>query len=679
MTGRRSTLGFLSFGAAVALAACLGATTGPAFAEDAGAQPKLTTGGASSSSAGLTKTIEDLRKGSLTQAEFKSLDGKAVGDALSYLAGRNDAEMIKRLVALGASPDQPNSFGTNALIVAIGGDSLAAASALIAAGANPKSETARSTPLDYASKVGSIEMKALLDGKVLDAGERLRLAARKGYLEAIRELAKSGVDLNSADGQGVTPILEAAQAGNHEAVNTLLKLGAGPDGSPKAQVTPLAVAIVLGDAEMAKALLDAHAYPDMKVQGVPTLTLAVAAGRKEIVDLLLAAQADKGIKGDDGTRPADVAAVMGQSSLAQELGGSSAFKPATDLFAAIKANDEDKVKADLRAGTDPNQKNEEGYPALVYAAAFGNSRLVHDLLVAGADPTTVGPGAVSAILAAYARKDTEEAVSIAKTLLEGNPDVARRLLTMKDAKGRSAAVVMAAHARYLDDLVSFMDRAQVAQLANAQDGDGITPLEAAVLADNDDIVKEFIDAGTEPDKVKGDMSLQDLARARGSWAALARLPSDRVLPDGLEKGASQSVKKDFQSLLAQWGYYKGKVDGTFGKAALAAAAAFFKDRGKEIRKMEESGSDPIPREERPGAAPGDAKLTLAWPSEGGGCTWKVIDWNPRNRNSSASFVGCVKGGNEWNSHGIGYTVFGDGSEEILLFGDGGWKGEVQLK
>lgn len=613
-----------------------------------------------------------------------SIDRKAVGDALSYFAGRNDAEMIKRLVSLGASPDEPNSFGTNALIVAIGGDSLAAASALVAAGANPKAWTVRGAPLDYAGKVGSIEMKGLLDGKVPDAGARLRSAARVGDLQAIGELAKSGADLNSNDEQGVTPILEAAQAGSRGAVDALLKLGANPDGSPKAQVTPLAVAVVLGDTVMAKTLLDAHAYPDMKVQGVPTLTLAVAAGRKEIIDLLLAAKADKGIKGTDGMRPADIAAAMGQPSLAEELGGPSAFKPAIDLFAAIKAKDGDRVKADLSNGADPNQKNKEGYPALVYACAFGNDASVDNLLQAGADPLAVGPDGVSALVAANARQDTETN-SVEKALFEHvQPGVVQQLLTLKDGHGRSAAVALAAHGKsgfpnpYADAITTSMSKTAAAQLANSPDEDGITPLEAAVIADNDIIVRGFVFAGAVPGMVKGNMSLQDLARARGSWRAFAQLPSDRVLPDGLEEGASDSVKQEFQSLLSRWGYYKGKTDGNFGKTSKASAVAFFKDRGKEMRQVADN-SGAVSRIDHPGANPGETTLKISWQGEGDKCDWIVENWSP-HLDSAVSFIGCVRGNStNWNANGIGYVAYGDGREQILLFGDGGWDDYIELQ
>ncbi|ESY76877.1 hypothetical protein X739_33485 [Mesorhizobium sp. LNHC220B00] len=629
----------------------------------------------------LTNLIDGLRKGTVTKDRLKTLPGPLAGDALSYFANRNETDMVERLIGLSVSPDQSNSFGTNALIVSIGGDGLDAASALVAAGADTKAATSRGTPVGYADKVGSVEMRAMLrTGKVPSPGDRLRSSARKGELESVRRLIASGTDPASADDKGVTPILEATQAGYVETVRLLLKLGAGAEGSPKADLTPLAVAVVSGNAEMARALLGAKANPNMKIRGVPILSLAVIAGSQDITDLLLAAKADTSIKGDDGTKPADLAAAAGQPDLAGRLGGSSAFSPSIDLFSAIKAKSEGNIRAAIDAGADPNQKNAEGYPALVYSAALGNRFSVGFLMLRGADPVAVGPRGLSALHAAYARQDGESDV-IAEAVIGSLASLSlQQLLSLKDDNGRSAAVVMAAHntssqSPYLRTLL--ISRPAIASLANAPDGDGITPLEAAVLVDNDAVVRGFIDGGATPAKTKEDMSLQDLARAKGAWRALYALPSDRVMPDGLEKGAPSSAKRELQALLSQWGYYKGKQDGTFGKTSRAAAVAFFRDRGKEMRKIATDLGE-ISRLEHPNGKPGDTKLSMGFRGKGDLCTWKLTEWYP-NGKASVSFVGCVKGDKKWNSNGIGYTAYGDGSDSIQLFGDGGWEGAVDLR
>ncbi|MER9924457.1 ankyrin repeat domain-containing protein [Mesorhizobium sp. M0048] len=671
--------------AALALAVCLCFGTA-AFAVEGTAASNGVVDGSSprKPDSELAKLVEGLQKGNVTDDRIKALPGPLAGDVLSYFANLNQADIVKRLTGLGVPADQSNSFGTNALIIAIGGDSLDAASALLAGGADPQAATSRGTPATYANKVGSVEMKTLLGGKVLGPSDRLRSSARKGELETLRSLVASGADPGSADDKGVTPILEATQSGDLEAVRLLLKLGAKAEGSPNADFTPLAVAVVSGNVEMERTLLDANADPNVKIRGVPILTLAVIAGNEEVTNLLLAAKADVGIKGDDGTKPADVAAAIGQLDLAVRLGGATAFSPAIDLFAAIKAKDENKVRAALSAGADPNQKNAEGYPALVYAAAFGNRSSVDVLMAADADPFAVGPGGVSALHAAYARKDDALSDSAADAVITWANKSTLLLLNVKDGNGRSAAVVMAAHAKskpasnpYLHALG--IDPAGVRYLANEPDGDGITPLVAAVLADNGVVLKGLIDAGTTLGKAKEDVSLQELARARGSWSALQALPSDRVIPDGLAKGASSSVKSEFQSLLSQWGYYKGKVDGSFGKMSRAAAVAFFKDRREEIRKIATASGRPLSSFEFPNGKPGDTKLRIVFHGRGESCTWKVVEWYPKGTNDSVGFVGCVKGDQEWNSNGVGYSIFGDGSDTIQLFGEEGWDGAVDLK
>jgi hypothetical protein len=56
-------------------------------------------------------------------------------------------------------------------------------------------------------------------------------------------------------------------------------------------------------------------------------------------------------------------------------------------------------------------------------------------------------------------------------------------------------------------------------------------------------------AGAGATDVMEGMSLQDIACSRNAWDLLDALPSDRILPDGLKKGATKGVRQAFQQKL----------------------------------------------------------------------------------------------------------------------------------
>ncbi len=100
--------------------------------------------------------------------------------------------------------------------------------------------------------------------------------------------------------------------------------------------------------------------------------------------------------------------------------------------------------------------------------------------------------------------------------------------------GRSAAVLAAAletgSKRDLDAMrvIAGLLAARY-DYANRADSDGITPYKAAVLTENTVFLEAFSERGTKPSPPGEDEpSLQEIARANGSWKALALLPDDKT-------------------------------------------------------------------------------------------------------------------------------------------------------
>lgn len=130
-------------------------------------------------------------------------------------------------------------------------------------------------------------LRALIDGPLADD---LRCAAMQGDADAIDRILSRRPDLvDSRDGEGWTPLHEAARAGNTGAVRALLRRGACIDARNNAGHTPL------------------H--------------LAARAGEQAAAKVLIAGGADTSARDKAGCTPADVAARYGWLSIGVMIRG----------------------------------------------------------------------------------------------------------------------------------------------------------------------------------------------------------------------------------------------------------------------------------------------------------------------------------------------------------------------
>lgn len=87
----------------------------------------------------------------------------------------------------------------------------------------------------------------------------LTLAALKGETGLVIELLKAGADPDARDGQGRTPLLEAAFGGHIDTLSALLEAGADPNARDPDGWSPLMEAASKGRFEVVKLLLAAGA------------------------------------------------------------------------------------------------------------------------------------------------------------------------------------------------------------------------------------------------------------------------------------------------------------------------------------------------------------------------------------------------------------------------------------
>jgi len=248
-----------------------------------------------------------LRRG----ADVNEID-REQGSALGLAAVTGQLEAVELLLQRGADPDAQDKDGNVPLHGAALMGERSAAALLLKAGADPNiRDDEGHTPLDVASAPWNDEFAELVDiiatvvGIEVDTetikadrqatasllrqrggkyggelpepvGGELWQAAKRGDVDALEELLRSGADPNKLDRKGITPLCWAAMAGHEQAARVLLEQGADINGRNQDGATPL------------------HG--------------AVFFAAQPVVDLLLEQGADVGARNKDGRTPLDTIA-----------------------------------------------------------------------------------------------------------------------------------------------------------------------------------------------------------------------------------------------------------------------------------------------------------------------------------------------------------------------------------
>ena len=330
-----------------------------------------------------------------------------------------------------------------------------------------------------AALTAAADDEAPVPESVVDASpDRLVLAARYGQEDVVRYLLDGGMDVNVTDAYGNTPLIAAAGNGQHSMVRLLLARNADVNAVNEEENSALMAAAAMGDYRLSHALLAAGAGVDRRNnQGETALFFAVRYGHLVTARVLLNAGAAPNIRNtvrvnlpNSGYTPLIYAADHG------------VIDEAVDWSAIAKLL--------LDNGADPNLANTHGEPPMAFAQKRNDQDLMEVLVAGGAKDVQV-----------YTTLNSDEA--LLKAARVNDVFQVRRVLR---------------------------DGANV----NFVDPNGITPLLAAALEGNRDIVRILVEAGAEINYVPS--GLRQFAMSR-SHAPL----SERALMQAASRGDTPLV------------------------------------------------------------------------------------------------------------------------------------------
>ena len=201
----------------------------------------------------------------------------------------------------------------------------------------------------------------------------LAIAAKMGRLPLVKALldsapADEASQLDRANAEGSTPLIEAASAGRSEVAKWLVGAGADVGVVNKRGETALSAAAFNADAELASLLLTHKARPDtVDVTGKGVMVYAAARGAAPIVAMLL----DAGVDPNARYR-ADLTALMWAAGHPDNTAAEAALLT---------------VKLLLSRGAKVDLVDDRGRDALMIAAGLGHGAIAQALLDAGADRT----------------------------------------------------------------------------------------------------------------------------------------------------------------------------------------------------------------------------------------------------------------------------------------------------
>ncbi len=174
-------------------------------------------------------------------------------------------------------------------------------------------------------------------------------------------------------------LLESARTDDIEGIQRALSEGTNIDITNVNGWSAASFAVTAGKISALHALIDAGIDLNQgNLEGRTPLMYAAQQGDKEMVESLLAANADPSLTTDDNLSAYEVAVESGRKIVALQIAEACVLR-------GIYNDDPDLITISIKRGAYINIPTPAGWTALIYAASTGNELLVKELVKLGAD------------------------------------------------------------------------------------------------------------------------------------------------------------------------------------------------------------------------------------------------------------------------------------------------------
>jgi len=239
--------------------------------------------------------------------------------------------------------------------------------------------------------------------------DQLHFAVQEHQAERVKEMLRTGADVNTRDRRGATPLMVAARWGHNDLIQLLIEAGAKVDAKDRASPveygrrTALYHACMLGRISTVRLLLGNGADPDSITQGghTPLSDVITIGGNKDIIRLLLEHGANP--DGPEKCFEPPVVAAAGRSDLGllTELLKRGADPNRTGSLGELALGYTSSVvcaRLLLQYGARVNLRNAEGHTPLFRNLVIGRLGLLKCYIEAGADVNVRDKFGVSALM-----------------------------------------------------------------------------------------------------------------------------------------------------------------------------------------------------------------------------------------------------------------------------------------
>ena len=435
------------------------------------------------------------------------------GDSPYHHAVRQQADpsVIAVMKELGFDPSSRNNDGDTALQLAARADAQGQGEALIVAGSDPFAVNGEGeTPLSTALKIAQGPLEWFFPPSVLAAVDAsgngpLHYAAMAALAKGVSFIASRGVEVDSRNKDGQTPLLLALKNDSTDTVNALLTLGANPDARDASGATALHLAVYWNSSNCLKLLARSAGDLDPRdFTGKTPLRDAVDKMDAAATAFLLERGADPLARDNSGETPLHAAARQDDQRYATALASKAKRidtrddSGATPLLEAVYAENAKSAKVLTNAGSSILARDATGESPLGYALKKGGA-----ILKAVLDDKTARSLDADGHSVLRVIVDTKPLVELVELALASgaSPDD-------RDALGRSPLFIAVSKGHL--DLVELLYAAGADPFA--RDVAGETPA-ALALAAGDDAIRAMF--GKDPDAADylGETALHHAAAA----------------------------------------------------------------------------------------------------------------------------------------------------------------------